>query len=1527
MHPLLRFPAAALALLLVASWAPGCQEEGAEPRSVETALQALNECSTDADCVNPPPCSIGKCAAGSCRWVTAFPGCCTGDDDCDPGDPCLVGACTQMEEGIGTCSYGENPAHPNCCNYPSDCDQPPPGHVATCKPDPKAGYSKCVYIVDPELCNPPFETLVINEFMANPKSADDATGEWIELFNPSLEPVYLNGWTFKDADADEFTVVSASPVIVPPGGYILLARSDNQDNNGKLKPDHVYYNFTLSNGSDEIILLDPSGTEVDRVEYGPPALPSVEGASFELVSPYMDNSKPIHWKVAQRVRPPALDKGTPGEANTDTFFFYFTPVVCNDGNSCTLDTCGDEGEARCTHEPIQECCLFDVDCDDGNMCTNDVCKPETLACTHVSIPGCCNVTADCPLMSTCTVPACANHKCRYTVDPATPGCCMADADCKDINPCTIDYCAQVAGTAYKTCHNKSPGGVQCCLNDVQCQDSQPETLDKCENYKCTHLPNPDFCNGPCADSDPCTQDVCNLATSLCSHTPIAGCCKEDAHCDDADPCTQDICQTAVHLCVHPQVQGCCHKDEDCKGFLSDQDLCKTPICVDSKCRLLHVPDFNCCLTGADCNDGDFCTDDVCNPGNNTCTHLPKGKGCCNDVADCIEDDDPCTALVCVGHTCANTPKAGCCKADFECEDGNLCTVDVCVAYTCRFDPLAIPGCCVTKADCEPPASQCAQAVCTPWHACVEAPMPTCTRQLNYHETFSGGGSLAWLGYSTPQPGFVLGTGGTALGADACARLDFDTSNAGTTACLHTPWIEAKDVDAPVSLSFEQHFEAALSTGLPPTLSAAVRPMGAPFALPLHVSDGTGFATDEPCFAGIPYKAAVSPFRIEFCATLPQGLGVGAWLIDTVKVGYGRPPRIQGDLPDLQLELGTSADLPFSASDDDGQPIAFFVSGPKHALLKSIGSSAPGKGAGILQVKPSLPIDIGTFQIRVEASDGFFLDRRVIVETAYVAKCHDDSECDDGNFCTTDDCNPPTGCEHTPAPGCCNDLTPCVDDDLCTEDICLDSACTHAPKVCSDDNPCTDDLCDPAEGCLFPFNIGGCDDGTACTFKDLCFKGKCSGIPVDCNDSLTCTLDTCDAMVGCQHKSLCSDNVLCTTDVCTVKGCRSGKIPVGTPWVDGQLDAEWSLSSVQGTGTGSLGAVQLLLDEDNLYLGLEFVPVGGDGIVVFFDRDFTKGTGASDLSTLPAGEAALGDLLHPPLAVSFPGFGVDAALAVRWDSDLMVGAAMTGCYRFEKGVPVSVPCWVSALTNGSIEAFLPLTSLFGDGPYAAVVSAMVVVLTDASGQVVESVPAAAKGKVGDVLVFGIPAAQCQISFCGDAVIDAGEECDDGPNNSDVKPDKCRTNCMMAWCGDGVPDAAEQCDKGAANSDSAPDACRTDCKKAWCGDATVDTGEECDDGPANSDNQPDACRNGCKKPWCGDGVIDSNEVCDNGPANSNSVADACRTSCVLPSCGDGTVDSGEQCDKGAANSDSIPDACRTSCKKPWCGDGVKDSAEQC
>ncbi|MFQ5461501.1 MAG: hypothetical protein ACE5E5_02630, partial [Phycisphaerae bacterium] len=61
----------------------------------------------------------------------------------------------------------------------------------------------------------------------------------------------------------------------------------------------------------------------------------------------------------------------------------------------------------------------------------------------------------------------------------------------------------------------------------------------------------------------------------------------------------------------------------------------------------------------------------------------------------------------------------------------------------------------------------------------------------------------------------------------------------------------------------------------------------------------------------------------------------------------------------------------------------------------------------------------------------------------------------------------------------------------------------APPNCDDGNVCTDDTCDPATGCVNTNNVAACDDGNACTTTDVCDgAGVCAGV----NPANTVTVD-------------------------------------------------------------------------------------------------------------------------------------------------------------------------------------------------------------------------------------------------------------------------------------------------------------------------------------------------------------------------------------------------------------------------------------
>ncbi|MDD5041692.1 MAG: DUF4215 domain-containing protein [Candidatus Peribacteraceae bacterium] len=205
---------------------------------------------------------------------------------------------------------------------------------------------------------------------------------------------------------------------------------------------------------------------------------------------------------------------------------------------------------------------------------------------------------------------------------------------------------------------------------------------------------------------------------------------------------------------------------------------------------------------------------------------------------------------------------------------------------------------------------------------------------------------------------------------------------------------------------------------------------------------------------------------------------------------------------------------------------------------------------------------------------------------------------------------------------------------------------------------------------------------------------------------------------------------------------------------------------------------------------------------------------------------------------------------------------------------------------------------------------------------------------------IPCDVCsQDHICGNGVVEAQEQCDEGPRNSDETPDVCRLACTFPKCGDSVIDRqkGEECDDGKFNGNQ-PNHCRTDCKLPYCGDGIIDAliGETCDAGNGNSDSTADSCRTACQSPRCGDGVKDSNEQCDDGNrADGDGCSFYCETehrqassASVLSGirCGNGLLEPGEECDTGAHNA-NVPNSCRQNCVLSRCGDRIQDNGEEC
>lgn len=158
--------------------------------------------------------------------------------------------------------------------------------------------------------------VVINEIMQNPAAVSDSAGEWFELFNTTAVGIDIEGWTIEDNDIDIHTINTGSSLVIPAGGYLILGNNSDSDANGGVMVDYVYGSeWFLSNGADEIVVLDQSLIEIDRVEYdGGTIFPDPSGASMSLANPMLDNSVGTNWCTSSTVFGDG-DLGTPGSVN------------------------------------------------------------------------------------------------------------------------------------------------------------------------------------------------------------------------------------------------------------------------------------------------------------------------------------------------------------------------------------------------------------------------------------------------------------------------------------------------------------------------------------------------------------------------------------------------------------------------------------------------------------------------------------------------------------------------------------------------------------------------------------------------------------------------------------------------------------------------------------------------------------------------------------------------------------------------------------------------------------------------------------------------------------------------------------------------------------------------------------------------------------------------------------------------------------------------------------------------------------
>ncbi len=184
---------------------------------------------------------------------------------------------------------------------------------------------ECVYLPDERIGNNlaaadalfafPERTLAVNEIMYEPSAGGS---EFIELINRSTDTVDVSGWKLMEGpgSSGSRTVILLSDSLwhIPPNGF-LVAASDSafllQHPYADKRWTVIAPSLSLSNGGEDIVLHDLTGTVIDSVRYSPQwhlknLIPA--GRSLERINPALGSNDGTNWStsVAGRFATPLL---------------------------------------------------------------------------------------------------------------------------------------------------------------------------------------------------------------------------------------------------------------------------------------------------------------------------------------------------------------------------------------------------------------------------------------------------------------------------------------------------------------------------------------------------------------------------------------------------------------------------------------------------------------------------------------------------------------------------------------------------------------------------------------------------------------------------------------------------------------------------------------------------------------------------------------------------------------------------------------------------------------------------------------------------------------------------------------------------------------------------------------------------------------------------------------------------------------------------------------------------------------------
>ncbi len=251
---------------------------------------------------------------------------------------------------------------------------------------------------------------------------------------------------------------------------------------------------------------------------------------------------------------------------------------CDDGDVCTTDSCAPGG--GCTHAFNKAPCDDDDACTLKDACLGGVCKGTVpVVCNDLNpcSDDSCDPAAGCKFIPN-QVPCDDGNACTQN-DKCGAGVCKAGTAfaCEDANPCTSDSCDPAAGCVYSVNKNPCDDGDVCTVSDVcdkgscvpgaplKCDDANLCTDDSCaKDSGCVHAANSAACtdNSLCTDGDKCVAGAC-----------VPG---KTVSCDDSNPCTTDTCDPAAG-CVNTKAPDNTPCTDD--GSACTLDVCKAGVCT------------------------------------------------------------------------------------------------------------------------------------------------------------------------------------------------------------------------------------------------------------------------------------------------------------------------------------------------------------------------------------------------------------------------------------------------------------------------------------------------------------------------------------------------------------------------------------------------------------------------------------------------------------------------------------------------------------------------------------------------------------------------------------------------------------------------------------------------------------------------------------------------------------------------------------------------------------------------------------